>query len=382
MSATASATVTELSCFSLKLPFITGSYAMSHGRVLECVETTVVRVTAEDGTAGYGEACTVGSNYIEGFAGSTQAAVRELAPTIMRCGPFDGEVLVDRMDQAVKGHFPAKAAVDAAFWDLRGKLLGMPVARLLGGIHQHSFPVFHPISLDSVQNMIHETRQMADRGYRHWQLKLGDDPIEDAARLRHIAAELDGKADFITSDANGGWSMAQASRFLAAIEGVDTYVEQPCLSLAELSQIRRRCPLPIVADEAIRTLADLLSCVSMSAADAINLKPARVGGITKAAQVRDVAQASGLMLMIDEPMGGTLAGAGIGHLSASCHPGTFLAASQVTATHVSTHSYGITGGPQIHDGRASIDEQPGLGVDVDPERLGAPLFAFSADEFA
>jgi cis-L-3-hydroxyproline dehydratase len=368
-----------LNCYKLTLPFATGSYTMSHGRTLTGVESTVVEIRTDSGLAGYGEACTVGSNYIEGFAGSVQAAVRELGSVALACDPYDYDVLVHRMDDAVKGHFPAKSAIDAAFWDLRGKLLDLPVAALIGGFHQRSYPVFHPISLDTIENMLRETQRMIDLGYRNWQLKLGNDPLEDVERVRQIVSAVAGKADFITSDANGGWTMAQAKRFAAGIEDIDTYIEQPCLSLAELSEIRHACAQPIVADESIRTLPDLLSCMNLSAADAINIKPARVGGITKAIQLRDVAQAAGLMLIIDEPMGGTIAIAGIGHVSASCHPHTFLAASQVTATHISSESYGISGGPSIEGGAASVTDQPGLGVDVDPEQLGTPLFTIAAN---
>lgn len=353
---------------------------MSHGRHLTDVETTVVEVTTDDGAVGYGEVCTLGSNYIEGFAGSVQAGVRALFPLVINCDPLEAGVLTDRMDQAMLGHNPAKAAIDAAYWDLRGKMLGLPVASLLGGVLQSSYPVFFPVTLGPPDEMVDEALAIAARGYRNWQLKLGNDPIGDAERVTAIADALEDKSDFLTSDANRGWSMAQTKRFLAAIGGVDTYIEQPCRSLAELANVRAISDKPVTADESVCSLRDLYSCLALGAADAINLKPARVGGLTKAAQLRDAAQAAGLMLMIDEPMGGTLSVAGIGHLSSTCHPDTFLAASHVTDTHISSEKYGITGGPVIEMGRTSVSDQPGLGVDVDAAMLGEPLFTVEREE--
>ena len=109
----------ELRAYSVPLPLATGAYEMSHGRRLTAIETTVVQVTAEDGTIGYGEACTLGASYIEGFAASVQASVRELAPIVLDCDVFGADVLLARMDTAMRGHRPAKAAIDAALWDLR-----------------------------------------------------------------------------------------------------------------------------------------------------------------------------------------------------------------------------------------------------------------------
>jgi cis-L-3-hydroxyproline dehydratase len=368
-----------LRCFSVDLPLATGSYTMSHGRRLTGIQTTIVEVTAEEGIAGYGEACTLGSNYIEGFAASTQAAVQELAGVVVGSDPLQTDVLLDRMDLAVRGHMPGKAAIDAALWDLRGKLLGLPTHILLGGCQQASYPVFHPLTLADPERMAEEASEMAAAGYRCWQLKLGDEPLTDANRVHAVLDAVQDSSDFVTSDANRGWTMAQTLRFLAAIKGRDTYVEQPCASMAELAQVRARTGFPVTIDESVCDITDLLQCLRDRAADAINIKPARVGGLTKAARIRDLAQAAGLMVMIDEPMGGDLATAGISQLAVSCRPDNFLAASHVTATHLTETDPPIrrSGGPVLKDGRAAASLSPGLGIDVDVSALGQPLFEVS-----
>ena len=372
--------VSRVRYFAVDLPIATGEYVMSRGRALTELETTVVEIQSEDGSTGFGEACTLGSNYIEGFAGSVRATLRELGPSLIGCDVFEPLTLIERMDEVVQGHLPAKAAIDAACLDLRGKLLGLPAYKLLGGRQTARYPVFHALSLASPEKMAREANEMADRGYRSWQLKLGNDPIADAVRVQAVVDVIGKSAEFITSDANGGWTLGQASRFLAAISGVDTYVEQPCQSMGETAQLRARSRQPFVLDEVIRTQTDLLQCITISAADAINIKPTRVGGLTKAVQIRDMARAAGIMVMIDEPMGGDLASAGIGHLATACQPTHLLAASLLTATHVGRPGHGgLSGGPMLHNGYASVGEDPGLGVRVDAGMLGEPVVCGQRD---
>lgn len=366
--------ITRICYFGSTLPLAMGEYVMSRGRNLAALEATVVEVQAEDGTVGYGEACTLGSNYLEGFAGSVRATLHELGPHLIGCDIIGPGAVVDRMDRVVEGHLPAKAAIDEACLDLRGKILGLPAYQLLGGRLMADYPVFHPISLSSPAHMVEEAKEMSGRGYRSWQLKLGDDPVLDAGRVHAVLDAVGDSAEFVTSDANGGWSLGQAARFLSAIEDVDTYVEQPCRSMEEVAQLRERSGKPFVVDEVIRTLHDLLRCIATKAGDAVNLKSTRVGGLTKAAQFRDVAQAAGMMLIVDEPMGGALAMAGAGHLAVTCRPDQLLAASMPATTHVAESARtGMQGGPAFRDGRGLVPDAPGLGVEVDIAALGEPV---------
>ena len=166
------------------LPLATGKYRMSGGRLLEALQSTLVEVTTAEGAVGYGEACTLAGSYIEGFQGSTWAAIRELAPVVFETDAMHPAVINARFDALIRGHAPAKSALDAALWDARGKFLGQPVAALLGGIHQPTYGVFHPLSLDDPEVMAQDAHEKLALGYRRWQLKIGDDPIEDAARVK------------------------------------------------------------------------------------------------------------------------------------------------------------------------------------------------------
>ena len=104
---------------------------------------------------------------------------------IYRCSIWRGtDVLELAMDRAVRGHLAGKAPIDAAMWDLRGKILGQPVSALLGGTHRRTYPVFYPISFAEPAQMAREAGERHREGYRHWQLKVGGDPDVDGERVR------------------------------------------------------------------------------------------------------------------------------------------------------------------------------------------------------
>jgi cis-L-3-hydroxyproline dehydratase len=370
----------ELSCFAVDIPVPHGTYVMSHSRVLTSFPSTIVKITAEDGTVGYGEACTLGSNYLDGFPGSTYETVRLLAEWVLACDIFAPGVVVDGMDHLVIGNLTGKAAIDIALWDLRGKLLGRPVADLLGGVKQRSMPGFKAISLNGIGEMVAEVDEAADRGYRAWQLKLGDDPIADAARVRAIAQAIPSDSTFLTSDANKGWTVAQALQFAAAIGDTNTYIEQPCPNLADLVQLRPLLRHPLMADESLKSEADALDIARAGCADAINLKVVRVGGLTKAARVRDLARAAGWMVLADEPQGADLATAGLVHLAATIDPERLLGVAYFMGEDmkISYQHPGAVTGPRFAAGRVEYADAPGLGVEIDDAALGDPLFTIRA----
>lgn len=337
--------------------------------------TTVVRVTTFDGLTGWGEACTLGSNYIEASAPTTMAAVRELAPHVIAVDPLAPAVLVRTMDEAMRGQTAGKSAIDGAFWDLRGKLLGQSVTNLIGGQQQVSYPIFHALTLDEPAKMAEEADAKQREGYRHWQIKLGDEPEDDARRARSVLAVVGSDARFVTGDANGGWTMAAALRFLHGVEGSFLFVEQPCRTLRESAEVRRRTSLPVIADETIRDGHELIEGHRMGALDGVNIKPARVGGLTKACRIRDLAHQLGLTMMIDESMGGGIATAAMGHLAVSVDPGHLLAASHLSDfTDVEMLR---SGGAVNVAGQGHLSDGPGFGIEVDEGAFGKPVFAYA-----
>jgi cis-L-3-hydroxyproline dehydratase len=130
-----------------------------------------------------------------------QAAAR----AVLGSDVLDTQGMNAAMDQALLGHYPAKAAIDAALWDLRGQILAKPVSELLGGLLLQRFSVFSPIPLAFPADMAAEARTLQDEEQRCFQLKLGEDPVDDSRRAAAVYEEAGASgANFITCDANRG----------------------------------------------------------------------------------------------------------------------------------------------------------------------------------
>ena len=136
------------------------------------------------------------------------------------------------MDGALRGHAYAKAALDIACWDLLGHALDVPVSTLLGGVRSPDFPLYVAIPLGPADAMVEHVRARRAEGVRHFQLKLGADPREDAARVRAVLETE--AADVLVADANGGWRLQDAVIAARALEDLDRVLfEQPCPTLEE-----------------------------------------------------------------------------------------------------------------------------------------------------
>ena len=145
----------------------------------------------------------------------------------------------------------------------------------------------------------------------------------------------------------------------------------PAARAPEERAVRRLTTLPMVLDEVITDLPTLVRGVAADAMDHVNLKIGRVGGLTKARLMRDAAGALGLTLTIEDSWGGDIVTAAVAHLAAGVSPGSLFAASFMndwTLDHVAGHQ------PRSRAGRGIVPVGPGLGIDVEVETLGAPLF--------
>ncbi len=365
------ARIVELACFRVDIPAGDGGYGLSGGRVYSSFPSTIVRLTSDDGTVGWGEASTMGSTYLDGFVGSTQAALHELAPAVFAADPLEARALVRAMDATLVGHLPAKAAIDIAAWDLRARLLGVPVATLLGGIQQTAVPGFTGVPIGPLDGMVDEARAIVARGYRAWQIKVGDDPVVDAQRVRAIVEATPANRTYLSCDANRGWTSSQAIRFANLVGDLDLCLEQPCTTLDELIRVRRATGRAIVVDEIAKTASDLLAALASGVADGVNIKPVRVGGLTRAAQMRDIAEGAGLTITVDEPMGGRLASSSNAHLAATVAPELLQGASWFGEYDSPDEP------PAFAHGTIALPPGPGLGVVPDESVVGEAIAVIS-----
>lgn len=361
--------ITAIKVYQVDLPLREGRYNWSGGNFMEVFDSTVVAVETDAGLVGYAECCPLGSAYLPSYAKGVRAGLVEIGPKLIGCDPTDLWPLNHRMDAVLRGHPYVKAPIDIACWDILGKLAGLPAYKLLGGAAQERIALYRAISQEDSAVMAQKIAGYRAEGYTKFQLKVGGDPADDIARIRACRAILQ-PGDILVADANTGWSKADAARVANAVRDLDVYIEQPCMSYEESVSIRRRTALPFVLDESIGTVGDLVKGIAEDAFDVINLKISKVGGLTKARQMRDLCVASGIPMTIEDTWGGDIVTATIAHLARST-PERFC----FTATDFNSYvTVSIAeGAPRREQGFMTASDAPGLGVTPRWEVLGAPV---------
>ncbi|HEY6805696.1 MAG TPA: cis-3-hydroxy-L-proline dehydratase [Pyrinomonadaceae bacterium] len=363
--------ITKLSTYRVELPLHEGSYKWSRGHSVSVLDSNIVEIKTDEGLTGYGEVCPLGPTYLPAYAAGARTGIAELAPQLLGMDPTQLGVINQRMDQALRGHPYVKSAIDMACWDLLGKACNQSLATLLGGTYGDDFALYRAISQDSPEAMAESIASYRAEGYTKFQLKVGGALDIDIERIKACAAKLQ-PSDVLIADANTGWKQHEALRAVHAVKDVDVYIEQPCMSYEECLTVRRHTNRPFVLDEVIDGLAMILRTVADHAADAINLKISKVGGLTKARQIRDLCVASGIALTIEDTWGSDIITAAIAALAHST-PTDFL----FTATDFNSYVTVSTaeGAPQRVNGRLAASKEPGLGITPRMDVLGEAVFS-------
>jgi L-alanine-DL-glutamate epimerase-like enolase superfamily enzyme len=364
--------IVRVDVYGYDLSYVHGRYVMSRGRVVETLPSTVVRVTTDDGIEGFGEVCPLGPAYLPAHGAGARTALTEIAPAIVGLAAGNLGAVNAAMDRALMGHGYAKSAIDIACWDVFGQAAGVSVCDLLGGRVSEEFPLYFAVPLGSAEEMTAYVAARRSEGIHRFQLKIGTDPYEDAERTRRVV-EATGHEDVVVADANGAWTVQDAVVAARALDGLErVFFEQPCPTLEECFIVRQRTTLPMILDECIGDVHSLLRAYQARALEAFNLKISKVGGLTQAKLMRDLAVALGLRVTIEDTWGGDLVTAAVSHLAASTPPETLFTVSFMndwTNEHVARYE------PRSRAGVGSAPTAPGLGLEVDVAMLGEPLFS-------
>lgn len=361
--------ITGIRAYRVELPLHEGSYKWSGGKSVSVFDSTIVEVLTDEGVTGWGEVCPLGPFYLPAYADGVRAGIKELGPHLIGYDPREISVLNHRMDAALQGHNYVKSGIDMACWDILGKASGQPLCTLLGGKSGEDITLYRAISQESPEEMAAKVAGYRAEGYRWFQLKVGGDPDVDIQRIFAVAAKLE-QGDRLVADANTGWMLHEAMRVASAVQDVDVYIEQPCRTYEECLTVRRHTNRPFVLDENIDSLDMLVRAQRDLAMDVVNIKISKLGGITKARQVRDLCVTFGIAMTIEDSWGGDIVTAAIAHLAHS----TPLE-SRFTSTDFNSY---VTvnfadGAPQRVNGKMRASTAPGLGVAPKMDVLGAPV---------
>lgn len=279
----------------LRVPFKTAL------RRVDSVEDVIVEIHTDTGAVGYGEAPPTGV-----ITGDTTGAIigalkDHIIKTIIGRDVDDFEALTDCVQKCIIHNSSAKAAVDMALWDLYGQLYNIPVYKLLGG-SKDKIVTDITISVNSPEEMARDAITAINRGYDTLKVKVGVNPKLDVERLSAIRNAIGARAK-LRIDANQAWKPQEAVRILNQMQeqGLDIeLVEQPVIAhdIEGLKYVTERSYVPVLADESVFSPLDAMKIIQSGAADLINIKLMKCGGITPALKIADAASIMGVECML------------------------------------------------------------------------------------
>lgn len=361
--------IEKIDVFQVEYRLLDQKYAWSRGHAVEFFLSTVVKVSTDEGFEGFAEVCPLGSAYMDAFAQGIPSGIQEIGPLLIGKDPCQINAINEVMDLALGGHNYVKSPLDIACWDILGKKAGQPVCTLLGGMALPEIPLYRAISQGPSRDMADDVARYREEGYRRFQLKVGGDAHDDINRVK-VVLEVLKPGDILVADANTGWITRNAIRVANALEGTDIYIEQPCTTLEECLVIREHTRLPLVLDEVIRDVPSLLRAHRKRAMDVVNLKISRLGGLSKAKQMRDLCQSLGLAMTLEDSWGGDITTAAIAHFAGSTFPEFYFTSTDFNSyndLHLSPDA------PTRKNGFLHVPKGPGLGIQIDEKLLGDPV---------
>ena len=362
--------IAEIALYSHTLPVKNGPYRIASSEV-HSLDTTLVKVVADNGLVGWGETCPVGPTYQPQHAAGALAALGELAPGLIGANPLQPVLLRRRMDGLLNGHRYAKAAIDIAAHDLMGKQFGVRVADLLGGAATERVPSYYASGIGAPDDIARIAADRADQGYPRMQIKVGNRPVEIDIEVVRKVWERVGARMRLAVDGNRSLTIRDVLRLSRECQDVPFILEQPCNTIEEIRSLRARVNHAIYLDESGEDLATVLRAVGEGICDGFGMKVTRIGGLSAMAAFRDVCEAWSLPHTCDDSWGGDIIAAACTHIGATVAPrlneGVWLAQPYIEG------HYDPNGGVSIESGHIRLPEGPGLGITPDESRFGDPV---------
>jgi o-succinylbenzoate synthase len=353
--------ISRCDIWSIKLPlskpFVIATATMN------CYQGVILRLKSADGLEGWGESAP--SPEVPGETpASVEHELRTASKKILSLDPLETGASLAAASGWVHGP-SALAAVDIALHDLKCRHYSIPLHRLLGGFRK-SQQTSVTISIRDADETQRQAEELVKKGFRILKVKIGTDPEKDIARIRRLRGCM-GSRVRLRVDANQGYSVADALRVLRGIYGCEIeFCEQPVPKhdLRALARVRRSSPVPVMADESVRGPRDILDIIRLKAADMVNLKLQKSGGLRGVQQLARIAEAAGIPCqmgcMIETKIGITAAT----HLA--------LAEENIRFADLDGHlelaSDPCRGGVTTVEGENRVSEGPGLAASV---RAGA-----------
>jgi o-succinylbenzoate synthase len=299
----------------LKQPFKTAL------RTVHTAASVIVKITCRNGITGWGEAPPTHVITGESLA-SIEYTIHEIfKPVLIGSSVSQRALIFEKLDTSAVGNTSAKAAVDMAVYDCVAQFAGIPLSRFLGG-YRETLETDYTVSVYSPVQMASDAKQYIDNGFSTLKVKVGKDRIKtDIERIRAIRKSV-GDDVCIRLDANQGWQAKEAVQAIRQMEDLGLnieLIEQPVKAwdLTGLKYVTDHTYTPIMADESVFTAKDAEQILANNAADLINIKLMKAGGIHEAAKIAKLAAVHGVECMVGSMIETKLGITAAAHFAAS-----------------------------------------------------------------
>lgn len=356
--------ITAVEIYAIQLPLIE-PFIISYDKY-DTMPSIIVKITTNEGIIGYGEA--VPDEHVTGETwDSTYMTLKhQLAPAIIGENPLCFEKIHDLMDRTVYQVPAAKAAIDIACFDIAGKKLNVPVYQLIGGRYHEKFPITHVLSIGTPEKMAEEAAERVAMGYRSFKMKVGTEVMKDVERIQAVRERV-GDLINIRVDVNQGWHNASTTlKGLHALRDVHLdWLEQPVDAddIDAMVEIKSKTDVTLMIDEGLHGQKEMREIIAKRAADKVNIKLMKCGGIYPAMKLANMAEMAGIECQIGSMVESSIGSAAGFHVAFSkkIMKSVELTGPLKFSKDVGDLHYDI---PFI-----CLNEQPGLGVNVDEELI-------------
>lgn len=331
-------------------------------RTVEAIEDVVIRIQTDTGHVGFGAApptVAITGDSLESILDALRGAI---GPALLGRDIIDLQGNCACVQNAMPKNTSAKAAAEIALYDLFAQQAGKPLYQVLGG----GIPRLHTdltISVNDTAGMIADCEAAIARGFKALKVKVGKDPENDIARLRDIRNAVAGRAS-LRIDANQGWSAQQTLTVMHALEAEGEpfeLIEQPVPAddIYGLISVKAGIKTPVLADESAFSLKQVEQLIALGAADIINIKLMKTGGLSQAVAIADFCAARDTPCMMGCMLEGGISAAAAVHLAVARQ-------DVITKIDLDGPTLGafnpIDSNVLFADSVISISDHPGLGI--------------------
>jgi len=345
----------------LKHPFTIALGTLTHSNHV------LVRMIDDQNRVGWGESTTFHSVYGYDQKSLYHVLTDHLLPAVNGMDPRDMSLLHQKMDQAIPRNLMAKCAVDLAAYDLAGQAAEVPIYSLIGDRRVDRIPVVAALGIISSDEAATRAKELVAEGFEVIKIKIGTDAQQDVERISAVK-ETVGDGIRLRVDVNQGYDRATARRVLARLEPLALeWIEQPLpdWDLEGLAELTASLETPIAVDESVYTPQDACRVIAMKAADVVNIKVPKCGGIYRSQKIAALCEGAGVPCFL----GGCLETSPGAAAQAHFYTAT---ANIISAAEMEPWQYvdDVVTTPIVMEGGAvKLSQGQGLGVIIDEDKV-------------